>query len=545
MIEIKYNGADPFKNICPTPYVEFSKNSDGWWKSVKNFKLYGEIYCCGLSVEQIKEKQQHISKHFLKNFKNFQIVEDNVIVLQAEYAFIKNIDFEESNYTYVLPFTIEIEAYDYSAFGIDNFVVEPVLEWSIDEEKDGLVKYALTASAKGIRGNNTDPIDNAANWVNSIFNFDNVGNLNITVPSLSKTIIYCNPLNPSEIIFDQQDNASTITIQNVFLESNEEYYDRLEGTYRRVISFTLDPKSNNSGTKMTYNVTADREKNDFFKVTVDGTIKGNTIEAARSRLNRSEISNIASSYASGFIDSFGSAEITSDPKSFNITENLENNSISFSFTYTSQNNLEGYLKTGGSYNGGSLSSENSKISATVTIEAYGTEGTKEERYQTALRLIETANPETVLAEIIGLANTGQSTSSTLQLVGTGLDTDENEGTVKKTYTYESRDSNKPCEVQDINGTIEEEFPCQQYNFKRTLCEDWVAIPTHISTRKKRANLTVKYSAPNNKSAAMAYTESLLASEAIGTNMKSVKYERDHDSQVVYEYEWEEIQQLTE
>jgi len=541
MTIIKYNDINPFEGICRTPFVEFSKTSDGWWNGIKTFSLSGQINCCGLTLDQVFQKQTELKNNFSKNFKKLQIFEtdSNSSLIEVDYAYIKSIDFDESNYAYILPFTIEIEAYDKDAFSGNSFITDPVAEYSIQEQKDGIINYKFTVSAKGLNGNGLAPIDNAKNWVNSIapINPDSQSNLTFTIPGLSRARVECDPNNPQAIIYQETEEGSLSVSPAGLVSSYEESYDRLNSTYRIVIDFSVDPKSTD-GTSLTYKVSMNQEKNSFLKVTVSGSVKGPTITAARGRLSSFNAFQVASSYSAGFSEE----SINDNKKSFSITENRDDNSISFSYVFDNQNDADnGYVETSVSYNSKSASSDNSKSKATVTIKANGTKGTKEERFEKAKELIATASPQAGLGLLSGYASVDD-----FELTGSGYEEDQSGGSVTMTYEYTGKSSitdNKPCSVKSLSGSIDENLPCQQYNFKRAICSDWIAIPTNVSNYKKTANLTLTYSAPSKKAEAMSFAESIIQGEAVGTEIKAVIFEKPNDSQVVYEYEWEELSLL--
>lgn len=538
MIIIKYNNINPFENICPVPYVEFKKTSDGWWSGVKTFILTGQIHCCGLTFDQIVDRQAALRRNFSKNFKKLQIVEsdNNSSLIEADYAYIKNIDFDESNYTYFLPFKIEIEAYDKNAFHGNNFVIDPVAEYSIKEEKNGIINYTFTVSAKGLNGNGIAPIDNAKNWVNSIAptNSNDPSVITFTIPGLSRSRVECDPNNPQAIVYQENEDGEFTIAPAGLISSYEESYDRLSSTYKKVINFSVDPKSNDS-TSLTYKVNIDQQKNSFLKVTVSGNVQGSTINAARNRLNNFDAFQVALSYS----NNVSQEPINNKKKSFNVTENRDNNSISFSYVYDNQNDAnDGYVEISATFNSKSVSSDRSKSKATISIKAEGTRGTKEERFKKAKELIGSVSPELGLGLLNSLITIGD-----LEQTGSGYDEDQSGGSVSMNYEYTGKESignNKPCSVKSLSGSVDENLPCQQYNFKRMLCSDWVAIPTHISNRKKAANLTLTYSAPDKKAEAMQYANSIIQQEAIGTQTKAIIFEMPQDSKVVYEYEWEEL-----
>ena len=136
-------GERKYVEICPTPFFSKSVSTEkfsGGFVNKKTFVLSGQVVGskCEDSIESLHEKTKQIILNFSQNFKKFELYDnDSTVPVQSmDFAFVESIDFEQSKYVGIIPFSITISGYDSS---LDQLVSDPQEEYVYNEENGSIV----------------------------------------------------------------------------------------------------------------------------------------------------------------------------------------------------------------------------------------------------------------------------------------------------------------------------------------------------------------------------------------------------------------------
>lgn len=312
MVKVFYNGNDVFQNIAPTPFFGVEEqliNYRDRWGSVRNLNLEGFITGNCQDFNFFVNKQNNLINQFANDFKSFEIKEDGLTVFSGEYVKVNSIEFGESVYNGLVPFSINLSSYDNSFFTGFYGITEPINETQYREDRDGTVAITRSFSAKGFNTSTNTALNNAISYVSSI---TGIGTL----------------IAPQFITA----NTSNLIPRNI-----SETVDRLNSVYSVDIEY-LYRKNASSSTILSYNIDISyNEENGIYEASINGSLNA-PIGVSLSSL-RSEFASFKDSIYSIVVTKF--KQITNydylnhTPDTFNINENELENSIEFSYTYSS------------------------------------------------------------------------------------------------------------------------------------------------------------------------------------------------------------------
>jgi hypothetical protein len=312
MVKVFYNGNDLFANIAPTPFFGVEQqfiNYRDRWGTIQNINLDGFITGECENFNFFVDKQNTLVNRLSNDFKTFEIKEDNVSIFSGQYVKINSINFDESVYNGLVPFSIELSSYDEDFF-IDFYgITEPKNSTQYQEQRDGTVTISRSFSAKGFNTNTNTALQNAISYVSSI---TGVGSL----------------ITPQFI---------TANTSNLFPRNISETIDRLNSIYSVDIEY-IYRKNASSSTILSYNIDISyNEENGVYEASINGNLSapiGFSFSSLRSEFEYFK-SSIYSLTATKFIGVTNFNYLNSTPESFNINEDELENSIQFSYTYLS------------------------------------------------------------------------------------------------------------------------------------------------------------------------------------------------------------------
>ena len=313
IIKIKYDGQDVFSSI-PSPFLYFDKEyikygSD--WGSKYNISIDGNLITKpgSFSFNSLEAQKDQLIASFMKDCAPLKVYEDDVEIFEFDVCFIESIDFEESKYNAILPFSISITCYDSSEFGANYGVLEPSDSWDYKQGEDGIITLTHSVSAKGFSSDVNSAIKNAKSWVSSR------AGLSSKIESL---------------------NIANIAASNYCLKTVSEEIDRTAGSYSITEEYVADSFLESGGFGV-LRYTVEVEKNfesGITTATVNGSVSGRK-EIGQDSL--SELKNFISGYdffskaaeaASGLTN-----KLNQKPFSASIDERAQFAEISFSFSY--------------------------------------------------------------------------------------------------------------------------------------------------------------------------------------------------------------------
>lgn len=305
MVKIFYDNQDIFSGIAPTPFVGISDSPIRYqsrWGVTEKITLEGEITGqCG-TFQDLVDKQNTLISGFSKHFKQLKIVDNSGIVFNSPITKVNSINFPSNQYSQLLPFSIELEAFDSGKFSGFYGVLDPTNEFSFQKRNDKVIGLTHTISAKGFQTQN-DPLTNAVNYVSSL-----TGLSSAPTPAF----------------------ISGITTP--VLKTVEESLNRFDGTYRVSESWVYDTELVGSGI-LRYSCALDSGFEDgVTKVSLQGTIEGGkncNITNLRNRYSGINFHSTAGQIYSGFC----AGVMNSYPLEYDVSENANKNEISFNIIY--------------------------------------------------------------------------------------------------------------------------------------------------------------------------------------------------------------------
>lgn len=508
MNEIWYNNKNAFSGISYTPFVSFSQESDGWWGASKSFSIIGEIIGCGTDFSGIIERQKNLINNFSENFKSFEIKESGITLFKADYASIDSIDFDESNYTFILPFTINVSAHSSDFFSGQYFIKNPVNSFNFIENENGTVGITHTISADGINSQ-VPAIKNAINFV-----YANTGLKNMPMPIFIKMHQHSNPI----------------------LNSISENLDRINGSCEIVENYTFDQLQSGNGL-LRYDVNVAYDKFNFSTVTINGSIEAGlsgSMDLIRDRYKNLDLWSLAFDIYSGCTNSgdLNSIYITSG-----VDENLSNKTLSFSVSFNNDNSPLVYTNSTAVYNlsYSSDSEDSASLNSTILCRA----GTPTERLSRVNNFFKTSF--NALQEFNKNINNLNNNYNVLHFKQNSESLSENEQNSSLNYStswlINKQYASLPCFIKNITYTVTKNYGLQQYEFVQPLCKDWAAYGTHIS--KDTVSFDGQMEIEKGKSAqAKQYIESIANRYAIGFIKNKNFTDESSDGRISFQIEWE-------
>lgn len=328
MFKILYNGGDPFDGLAPTPIVQRSVEPIHYarkYGEIEKYTLKGTIVGdCEAEdgFQDLYDKSNALVAKFALAFKDFSIIEElgggggTQVLYEGGKATVRSVNFEESGFSYLLPFTITLDVYNEASFGVNFGVLNPTKTIDFQEQADGTVTINKTTSAQGI---NTD--DSA--MVNAI-------NFVTQEAGLDATFL--------PIFISGENIGGAVKVLS------EESVGRLEATYSLKESWIYDPNGRAGEEAVIYTSTNSVSYGGAgVKVTVSGVISGGLdtpIEDMRTFWAGLDIY----SQAEEFYTSCGySKGLFEDALSKQISESSDDNKITFSHIFSDSIEEDPYL----------------------------------------------------------------------------------------------------------------------------------------------------------------------------------------------------------
>jgi hypothetical protein len=310
MVEVFYNGINPFSGIAATPFVGVSDQMINYgqrWAVAQNVVLNGLVTGnCNNSFLDLVQKQRQIFSGFANDGAELQIIQNGTAQFSENYAKINNISFDAAQYSRGLNFKIDLTVYPQSLFSGSFGVLDPVSDIKYSEQVDGTVNITRSFSAKGL-ATSLSAIQNATNYVQSL-----TGSADIITPAFISSIY------PSYV--------------NLCPRKITENINRLEGTYSVNIDYILR-KNASTSTILKYSTDfAYDDERGTYSASIKGSLDGGmckTMQDLKSDFRQLNFYAIT-------LSQFPYGYLNPNPGSISIEENENNNSIGFSYSYDSE-----------------------------------------------------------------------------------------------------------------------------------------------------------------------------------------------------------------
>ncbi len=272
------------------------------------------------------QKMQMISG-FLNEYQDLTITIENE-AKTCPCAFIESIDFNESDSTTVLPYSLTALYYSGETFSEYFGVTDPQNSWSYEEGDNKIITATHTVSAKGLKVGSKDPFDNAREFVSGkvINGFENIA------------------------LFNSGDNA--------FLTSRTENVDRKENIYgvTEVYSYSAGDRDNSdksysdSGV-LNLSTSISFSDNSELSISVNGSLQGSMDANTGSQVGLLSTGNFTPEQATevatnALVNSYSDYEsgvysfVQKGPTAFNYDLNTGANILNFSFAFADPDKVD-------------------------------------------------------------------------------------------------------------------------------------------------------------------------------------------------------------
>lgn len=312
MVKVYYNGIDVFSGIAPTPFVGLGDSMVNYrdrFGAIQSITLDGNITGQCETFAAFVSKQDQILSSFSSDFKTLEVHEDGVPVFTAPYIKVESVDFSQSSYIGLVPFSIQLTSMPSGMFTGIYGVTEPKNNTSYTEAEDGTVSVSRSFSAKGFNTNAaSNSLANATNYVQSL-----TGQAFIAPQLITG-------------------NTSVLVPRSI-----SENIDRLSSTYGVDIEY-IYRKGAPSSTLLSYNLSVSYDENvGVYSASIGGSIKGGmglTMADLRTDFNSFK-PNIFNLVLTKFMQMTDGVYLNPSTDNFSIDESASENSISFQYSYSS------------------------------------------------------------------------------------------------------------------------------------------------------------------------------------------------------------------
>jgi|TARA_B110000908_G_C10267873_1_gene466482 hypothetical protein len=310
----------------PTPFLSSQENFLKYGENFGSEELYslnGQL--TGRDFNELRSEQLKLISGFSKDFgtfivKDFKPYEAEVMVRSG--VKIDSIDFGQSKYNKIIDYNISFTAYPVDYFGDNYGVIDPAESWSFEEGNDGIVSISHLISARGIETPQADSYDKSS--------------------SLQNAIDYVKQRTGSTQTFISPHFICKDSDYSLNLDSLQENIDRVQGTYSVTENYSSDLYGN-SGI-LRYSADIDSSIDAPNSIVMQGRLEGvlgDPISIIRDRFLTYDWFSTATEF---LINQFGSASIGQKPLQKNITEDLFNNSIKFSYSFGDDESIQDQVR---------------------------------------------------------------------------------------------------------------------------------------------------------------------------------------------------------
>ena len=311
MTKIYFNNSDIFSGISPTPLVQLSEQPiryGNYWGTSEVITLIGQITGKCDTFASLLNKQNTLISSLGAHFSKLEINEDGNSIYSWPFTKVKSINFESAQYSQLLGYSIDFECYDSGKFSGVYGVIEPRNQIAFSEAENGFITVTHSCSAVGIptTTGGSNALTNAKNYVSTISGWNNISGFS--------------PLFVSG------------AISQPILVNVSENINRLNNTYSIEETWSYDPSASGSGLFSYTTSINSGVADELLTVDLNGELNGGLRVGINNLRGQFDLIN-KYSLASGALSNFSSEALCTVPTSFNISENPNQNLISFSYVY--------------------------------------------------------------------------------------------------------------------------------------------------------------------------------------------------------------------
>jgi len=311
---VSYGGFN-FSSVCGeiTPFVGVSDEQvivGGKWKILKTVTVQGRIVPSSSDYCPESQGITQKVKSLLDGLKN-DFVSLNAGGINLPIARCQSADITQSNFFGTADFTVNFTGYPNELSFTTYSVLDPVDSKQISENKDGTIVLTRRISARGISTSQSpNAVSNARSFISSL-NPDAAPQIFFQIGQLKNPEASIAPRKKVETI-NRMDGSVSLDIEYIYRSSSKS---------SSTLFYTID---------INYD-----DKTGLYSASINGNLVGtltSTKDSLKSDFNQLNTFNLVQTKFSKLT---GFSYLNKIPENYNIIENSENNSMNFSYTYTS------------------------------------------------------------------------------------------------------------------------------------------------------------------------------------------------------------------
>lgn len=312
-VYIKYNGVDAFYPQA-TPFISLDEQGiyvGELWGRAESMTLQGQLTGC--TYNALVQAQTDLLNRFNTPFQTLEVYQQtgdvSLKAFQKDLVEITSIQFDESRWVGVLPYSVSMTCYPSGLFSGAYGILNPSDTWSFTEQQNASLEISHSISCQPFNTSNgpSNALDNARNWA-----FGRTGTTSLISPIL----------------------ISGVSPANFCLLTQQETIDRFNGTYSLIENYTNDLARTGYGViRYTTDITSG---NNGITVSLNGTAQGcgRNITGLRYALSNLDKTAIA---ANAYRGVFNRTDLNPIPLAQTFNEDPYTTKIDFSCQFDNSN----------------------------------------------------------------------------------------------------------------------------------------------------------------------------------------------------------------
>lgn len=423
-------------------------------------------FLTGLDLSGIHLQKNEMISGFLTEYQDLNInLESNSGAYK--YCTVNSIQFNESDLTTTLPYNVSLIAHSGESFSSFFGIKDPKNSWSFAESENKLVTATHTVSARGIKVDVNNPLDNAINFVSGHIEngFEHVALFNTPTS---------NPVLTSRVEdIDKKSDTYSVTETYLYSTSDDVISQISVPTIQASISYNKD-----NGLSVSLNGSL---QGSIDAILTGGLLTTDDFTAQQAtRLAFEHVRNCQSDFESD-VYSF----VSNGPSSFEYSLNEASNVLTFAFNFTDSDNLDYIANNVIHKYSASISSSKDSCLTQVSVEGnlyYNgilTIDTSEDfednpRFQAVDNAFELVNPYLIasqaMKDFIIVADEYKLNSAYLndEPISFSIQKNPVDNTISYNYTYNNSVDYSEGQLKDLKLIISDKKPLQLPSVQETI-----------------------------------------------------------------------------
>lgn len=443
MIEMFYNGENPFEGISSVPLVSRQEQPIVYgerWGTQRSLTLNGMLTGISGDFESLISAQRQLAESFSKSFQDFVILDDGNVVYSGENCIVRDINFGQSKYVNFVPYTITLEHFPREQFSGTFGVINPTNEVSYEEGRDGFITISHKISAKGFNTdkNKSNALENAISYVKNLSGD--------ATPVLPLFINVCTGIRP--------------VLRNI-----AENTDRFGATYSITNTYIADPRNTGEEGIFRHSTEVDTDNiGGLVAVSLKGEIEGGKYQSLSSLRRKFSQVDVFSLVNEAYYDSTARTDLNPNYLSSGVEEDYQSRKLSFSVAFNNDSSPMTYFDYQVSTNTDSLT-EVSSVSFNGTIRS---RGDLKSRYARVLAFYENLNVLGYVSSAYNALNIGVPLNPVP--ISSGVTYNEFAGEIAVSLSFNNRDIPPVAGVEKFEFNVAVNPPVEKIVSKPLLYE---------------------------------------------------------------------------